>query len=36
MSNMFDIVMYADGTTLYCNLNRTIYVHKMYLEPEKK
>ena len=32
---MFDMVMYADYTTLYCNINQNINIHEINLEFEK-
>ena len=33
---MFDMVMYADDTTLYCNMNQNIAVHEINFELEQK
>ena len=32
---MFDMLMDADNTTLYCNINQNIAVHEINLEPEQ-
>ena len=36
VSTIFDLVLYADDTTLYCNINPNISVHEITLELEKR